>query len=817
METFKILALLLFAILPLNHFSQMVNGGFETYDGVSPDSYQYSIEYAAGWHNLNNSCDLIHPSALGAAGTPRTGVGCARLGWNSNSNADEYFYGTTNSLTSGTTYVISFWVRKDYSNSPDYQIGAYISSNTPTPMITSPTYIASVSPQVIEPVTSTVYKKVSFCYTASQSGVHYITFGSFKQNSIPTDNYLLFYVDDVSVEVQGISPVASIAPIPNLFCSNASIILDGTSSSSETEYEWNIYENTSGSEVLVYDGARISGNAGVVNASVLLGSNLQAGSCYRAYLTVYNGCGVTTFVDFCIEDPSIDFITDGNPVCEGQLINLVVTGDDGWTYTWFQGGVQLNSGIGLKNLNVTPTIGNSTFTVTVTTPAPLSCTSTQTLTLIVHSLSNQAPSMNGINGGGEYTYYVNAGSSFNFTSNVSNDNSNEQLNYFVTDNIPASILHNISSPPDGQNGGTMSFTMSPNFYSQGIYTFSIKSNDQNACNPGISTYTFTIIVVCDHCPICVSYEDRGPAPQVPLPLETKAGKCIIAGWSADVSGGTNHILFQAGEYISLGDFFDSGTDYEAIIEPTTCVTDCEDCCTDWAGFTYDPIQNIVNFGEENPAFNIWQMTDINNPFCAFGAKGFSLAIIDQSGSTHHSSGQTATYCCPFESPAPENPIIHSPIWWDGYTTNIFGNQVRPSDGYYYYLVTLFGCNGESVELHGFFSLSNNSGMIQNPNDPTVLSNEQLMEQDATQASLQEIKVLNEQLSLSPNPTTEYIEICGLENNGKIDVHLLDASGTIVKHFAHSNGILDVSDLANGTYYARIYVDEIYVMKKFVKQ
>src|ERR1700754_3144325 len=87
---------------------QMINGSFENY--TPPSDYDYSIEGAQGWHNLNNTCDLCHPSnTLGgtASHQPRTGIGNARFGCPTN-GLQEFFYGTTQPLTAGTTYVVSF-------------------------------------------------------------------------------------------------------------------------------------------------------------------------------------------------------------------------------------------------------------------------------------------------------------------------------------------------------------------------------------------------------------------------------------------------------------------------------------------------------------------------------------------------------------------------------------------------------------------------------------------------------------------------------------------------------------------------------------
>jgi len=92
-------------------FSQiMINGGFETNDVNGNDNYDFSINYALGWQNLNNTCDFAHPSTSlsgSPSHAPRTGNGNARFGFPIN-GMQEYFYGKTNNLTAGEMYTVSF-------------------------------------------------------------------------------------------------------------------------------------------------------------------------------------------------------------------------------------------------------------------------------------------------------------------------------------------------------------------------------------------------------------------------------------------------------------------------------------------------------------------------------------------------------------------------------------------------------------------------------------------------------------------------------------------------------------------------------------
>jgi len=77
---------------------------------ITYDNYDFSINYALGWQNLNNTCDFAHPSTSlsgSPSHAPRTGNGNARFGFPLN-GMQEYFYGKTNNLTAGEMYTVSF-------------------------------------------------------------------------------------------------------------------------------------------------------------------------------------------------------------------------------------------------------------------------------------------------------------------------------------------------------------------------------------------------------------------------------------------------------------------------------------------------------------------------------------------------------------------------------------------------------------------------------------------------------------------------------------------------------------------------------------
>src|SRR5690606_34505078 len=120
--------------------------------------------------------------------------------------------------------------------------------------------------------------------------------------------------------------------------------------------------------------------------------------------------------------------------------------------------------------------------------------------------------------------------------------------------------------------------------------------------------------------------------------------------------------------------------------------------------------------------------------------------------------ETFSSCCPMQSASQDNPIAHTPIFWDGYTKNIWGSTVRLTDGTYFYEVHLYACNGQEITKQGFLYITSTSGMALN-NSP-----DQKQEANKTIIAPEHIDYNGEnEILLLPNPAQQYISITGLQD------------------------------------------------------
>jgi len=434
----------------------------------------------------------------------------------------------------------------------------------------------------------------------------------------------------------------------------------------------------------------------------------------------------------------------------------------------------------------------------------------------VHTANNQAPTMNGINGDiNAYTYYVQAGQTVDFNSTIFN-NSGETVGVNWTAPSGFQII-----PPSGTNGGVVNFFWTTQYDMAGEYNVNIYLEDNNACGKLTSTYTFHIVVVCKTCPICYDFENRTPDND-PLSPEYHMGQCILAGITEPVViGSGNHVKFQAGESIDMGTFFDTdGGTYDAIIDPGTCIDECYDCCDNWSGFTLDDIGvfsyqmgamfYLVDFDDNDPSNDYFEVTDVDHPFCAYGITGYTLYIYDPSGTEVYQDISTADECCSYQSPSPENPIAHASIYWDCTSTNWLGITNRVEDAYYHYELTLYSCTGETYFTDGVI------GVNRVPYNKSATAPD-LTDEQADEQAQKEYDVMAQSVELSPNPATDRITITGVTEAGA-EYQIYDEKGHMVTTRKKLEGSeIDISKLSAGTYFCRIYSEKVYLSKKFVKQ
>jgi len=795
--------------------NKMVNGGFEDYSIPSPiPAYPHLIDYAPGWHSLSLSPDLLHPSTANGAGNgtylPRTGQGHGHF-WSSDFDgvSIESMYGTTDSLAAGQTYTVSFYIMNSSGNPYNFEVQAYMSHTVPNPSSTDP-FVWSIAPQLTCVPTGS-YEKYTFCYTAVQGGNHYLSIGSFNLSSVPNrQSKVDFNIDDVSVTaINSNDPNTSLITVNSEFCVGNTVLADGSGSTGELEHKWEVYRLSGNSEILISSGSIQPGAAGtfdVTSAFTSAGHTPSAGNCYRVYLTTYSNCPVKSHADFCyVNVPAFNFVHDGTPACENDVLNLQVTGDDGWTYEWSSG----QSGVGMKSVFVTPTAPSASYTVTVT--SQIGCTFSRTLNLMVHSSVGQvAPTMNGINGTYDYTIYTNAGLPLEFSSFIFN-NAGEIVSWTQQNNLPSG--HLLVMPPENSNGGTVTFKWTPMVNATGDYYFTLYLKDNNGCNELENTYTFRIVVICEYCNICISYNDRTPSSN-PMPLETNAAQCIVAGTTGTVIP-VDGTIFRAGQYIILDSLFDSqDAEFEAVIDPSTCVTDCEDCCIDFAGFTYDFIPNVII--PQHSTYNVWHITDSQHPDCAYNATSFELYVLNRWGTLVYKKIEFGGICCGFHS---YNGSEYSSISWDG-TTNVGFNQGEYVElGEYYFVLYLHGC-GMTATLDGKIRVvSPNSNMqltgdeATGEYDPNVMlsiyGDEELIRQGILPDGLPE-----DRFFVFPNPTDGLVHIHGGKPMKQVQV--LDMNGKVLfERSGNLNQPVDLSSYSAGKYLIRVTFNDNTTKKMIV--
>ncbi|CAG5082296.1 T9SS type A sorting domain-containing protein [Parvicella tangerina] len=812
----------------------LTNGDFETFNSAAADPTR--IQHASGWTDdvgyeqhssgtpLTGSADHYYSSpATGAtifSSDPRGGQGHAGIvlkSENGNAAYREFIKRQTLSLTAGTTYLVEFWVRKVDGTLPS-QVGAYVSASDVE-------YASNGIQSTITPVCnatltnpSTEYQLVSGCFTAQVTGTHYIVLGNFGYNGDAGNDLNYVFIDDVSITAAPSVPdptaIFSLNGGP-VYCEGDPILASAGASNGFDSYKW-ICTSSSGAQIrgMQWEYTNSIPDLDVVSFVNQNGSNFpfQPGECYNLTLLLRNACQQSSqTIQFCIDDPSVSIIFDGQPVCEGQSFDLEVTGDNGWTYSWSNG----QSGVGLREITETATPNVTQYTVTVTTPA--GCQSTETVNIVVHTNNNTPPFYSGIDGGIEFTAYVNAGDDLTFSYWVA-DSPNENV-FLGSNGLPSGST---LTPINGNAAqGIFQWNNIPD-NAEGLYTFNATSNDNNACGVLSALQTYKIKVVCEDCPIEVYYENRMPN-NSPLPETTIAGYRIVAGESVDpnqtdgpVETGSDFVEFRA-PAIDLMPGFTGGANFDAIIDMGTCLQDCESfCCDQFSGFSYDtPFGNVVApIHPTNPV--IWYLRDEDNPFCAFGGATKYRIEVFQDQDLIYTREEEPQGCCPFESPSPSNPIPYSSIYWDG-TDNSFlgGNNLVASGDYVIYIKLWSPCGDEltlspiPVYVYGY-----NSGMIladgQDGYSETLAEIYQdrqqgEVEQGGSPLTSKEVQdyIQVREIKVFPNPTSDKFQLLGVIVGDQVE--LLDVVGKQLYKKVCSNGLMefDLSLQPSGTYFVKI--------------
>lgn len=506
-------------------------------------------------------------------------------------------------------------------------------------------------------------------------------------------------------------------------------------------------------------------------------------------------------------------LSNVQPICEGQDLTLTTTGSDGYTYSWSNETGPIQSNIDLKQITIPASTVNSQYSVSITNPE--GCTLTQNVNVVVHSLANNPPHINGMNNMGEYTAYVNAGQQICFDIPSFDDNP-EMVSMNWNNGIPDAIFTANGSPFEEGH-----FCWTPTQDQVGWHSFIITVTDNNVCNVKFATYTFRIKVICSWELLCIDYENYNPISN-PLPFYTSTGKCINAGLTEPTLVGSSNVTFEAPE-INLGAFFDGNPPFfDAIINANTAIIGCESCCDDFNGFTVDtPLPNVFTPNGDD-INDIWFASDLDNPKCAFNAKGFEFYVVDRWGILVYSQVDNEDlrddHCCPYRSPDAPNSTDHSSIYWDGIANHdvihtwwqIFfegadnfynGDLVNPD--YYFYKLTLFGCEHEEV-YQGFIYVNSSSGLVQNDNPPQILNSEFKDFQVSNEVEMLGINQTqsfdNEwQITVYPNPTVDEFVINSSIENCRLTIYNAEGKKMFSKSRIKKNELFNISNFSSGNY------------------
>lgn len=580
----------------------------------------------------------------------------------------------------------------------------------------------------------------------------------------------------------------------------------------------------------------------VLPAKIILDCNLITGATYHCKIVIANvsdqnkDSGVILKAGSLNSDLYISPITAApQPICEGQPLTLSVQGSASYNYSWSTG----QSGAGLTSITTNAAASANPYSVIATNQD--GCHITENINAIIHTPLNIAPYVNGVNNTGNYIFYAQAGYNNCFYIPTF-DTPGEDVHFTQTSNLPFGATFT----PQGIGQQTGLFCWIPSMNDIGDHTFTVHFHDNNACGQLADSADFIIRIGCGSCVPNVYYQNRTPSNN-PLPAFTKAGNAIIAGQNVDpnqtvglVNTGTASVTFKAGIQISLDPGFTAGPGFTAYIDPNTCVTDCEDCCSHFPGITYDFIPNYFTPNGDGQN-DIWFLNDHNYPFCAYNAQYFDFKIVNRWGDLIYHQAISSTTCCPFRAKSnASDPTIPS-INWNGLATETINyslwdqivngkNQnatagLQVSDGVYFYTLTIGGC-GAKANLAGFIEIN---PTLNSRTDPTNSSGSGIFQNDEktlnSNNSDSNIALSNTntaQLILYPNPADDQLNVMMMsQEQGTVDciISICNYQGIKMLEqnaFANQLNGININQLSKGVYILKIVYDSKLFTKTFIK-
>jgi hypothetical protein len=214
MKKIYTLAFFAFAAVAVNGQNLVPNPSFEVQDTCPAVS---QIHLAPPWETATlGTPDLFNSTCSSQNSPARTGVGSSGVyAYSSFPNTREYMIAPlTSPLVAGTTYYVSFWVKRSNFRYAIDQLGAYFSVSNINQTTTG---VLAFTPQVQNPTgnflsSTTNWMNIAGSFVAS-GGESYIVLGNFSNdansdtlvaNSASSSNVAYYKIDDVSVTASGV-------------------------------------------------------------------------------------------------------------------------------------------------------------------------------------------------------------------------------------------------------------------------------------------------------------------------------------------------------------------------------------------------------------------------------------------------------------------------------------------------------------------------------------------------------------------------------------------------------------------------------------